>query len=359
MPPSALHAAGTSCYPTPPGLVSWWRAEGDGADAVDGNDALLQMGTGFAAGKVGAAFSLDGVNDRITVPDAPNLRPATLTLEGWFYFDRIRTVVMVEKWAPNRRGWEMFLAAGTRQIVAFFHGTDGVSSNTRIDPGRWYHVAMTYDGAAHRLYVDGVLEQLQPRVIVIDDNAAANLTIGYSGFWNGNYVDGSIDEVALYDRALTGDEIASIHAAGTDGKCERMDVRIDALLGRDTDRLNLRSRAPMRVAILTTRIEDGEAVDFDASTVEPLSVRLGEASPLHSPTEPSFDPQHRKDVDEDGDIDLLLHFDPASTGIGIGDTGVCLQGKAGNYVVQGCDTIEPFDGPTNDASPNSTGGGKP
>ena len=47
------------------GLVSYWRANGDTTDAFDGNHGTLKNGAGFAAGKVGQAFSLDGVNDYV------------------------------------------------------------------------------------------------------------------------------------------------------------------------------------------------------------------------------------------------------------------------------------------------------
>ena len=52
-----------TCTPAPSGLVSWWRAEGDARDFWDGNHGSLQNGATFAAGKVGQAFSFDGIND--------------------------------------------------------------------------------------------------------------------------------------------------------------------------------------------------------------------------------------------------------------------------------------------------------
>ena len=79
------------------------------------------------------------------------------------------------------------------------------------------------------------------------------------------------------------------------------------------------------MAILTTSVADGDAVDFDATTVDPFTVRFGpdEAGKAH-PRQPLG---HIEDVDGDGDLDLLLHFSTAATGLACGDTEAILTGK--------------------------------
>ena len=74
--------------PAPSGLVSWWQAEGNALDSADGNNGTLQNGATIVAGKVGQAFSLDGVDDVVLVPDAPNLRfgpTSPMTLDMWVF----------------------------------------------------------------------------------------------------------------------------------------------------------------------------------------------------------------------------------------------------------------------------------
>src|SRR5205807_2619386 len=67
-----------------PGTVSWWKAEGNANDAVDGNNGTLVNGTSFAAGEVGQAFSLDGLDDYVQIPDSANLSVrAALSIEAW------------------------------------------------------------------------------------------------------------------------------------------------------------------------------------------------------------------------------------------------------------------------------------
>src|SRR5207247_9680385 len=74
----------SNCVPTPQGLVSWWRAESNALDSADSNNGTLLNGTTFAPGLVGQAFSFDGIDDKIIIPDAANLRLTNaFTIEGW------------------------------------------------------------------------------------------------------------------------------------------------------------------------------------------------------------------------------------------------------------------------------------
>ena len=62
-------AAGAQvCVPPPPGMVSWWPGDGNANDIQDGNHGTLRNGATFAPGKVGQAFSLDGVAASVDVP---------------------------------------------------------------------------------------------------------------------------------------------------------------------------------------------------------------------------------------------------------------------------------------------------
>ncbi|HMF15245.1 MAG TPA: hypothetical protein VKE94_23180, partial [Gemmataceae bacterium] len=66
----------------PTGIVSWWRADGNAADSVSGNNGTLQGGATVATGKAGQAFNLTG-NGYVQIPETSALLPTQLTLEGW------------------------------------------------------------------------------------------------------------------------------------------------------------------------------------------------------------------------------------------------------------------------------------
>ena len=105
-------------------------------------------------------------------------------------------------------------------------------------------------------------------------------------------------------------------------------VAIDVIPGSDTNPIDPESEAVIPVAILT-------AAEFDATAVDPLSVNFGPRG-----AEEDDDQVQVEDVDEDGDLDLLLHFQTPDTGIQCGDTHVSLTGKTfGGRAFEGSDSI--------------------
>ena len=173
---------------------------------------------------MGQAFSLDGSTGSVEIPDAPALRPVSLTLEAWVAFDTITGVrVVFDKlvgtsinfsyalWLENAT-----LAVGDATAIGTIH-----SAAFSPAPGRWYHLAYTFDDGTKQqaLYVDG-------RQVVA---GTASRSIGYDGQplllgrgrQNGTanfFLQGRIDEAAVYNRVLSAAEIAAIYNAGAAGK---------------------------------------------------------------------------------------------------------------------------------------------
>ncbi|MFQ6119614.1 MAG: fibronectin type III domain-containing protein, partial [Methanosarcinales archaeon] len=85
-------AKAQSCVEAPPDLVSWWPGDGDANDIIDGNDGTLQNGVTFAAGQVGQAFSLDGIDDFVDLGNASNLHVSAgdFTVDAWVFFNTLR-----------------------------------------------------------------------------------------------------------------------------------------------------------------------------------------------------------------------------------------------------------------------------
>lgn len=105
-------------------------------------------------------------------------------------------------------------------------------------------------------------------------------------------------------------------------------VSIDIKPGTNRNPVNLRSKGVIRVAILTT-------ADFDASTVDPDSVRFGPAGAIEA-----HGRGHAEDVGDDGDLDLLFHFRIRDTGIALGDVQACLMGQTfDGTAIEGCDAV--------------------
>ena len=111
---------------------------------------------------------------------------------------------------------------------------------------------------------------------------------------------------------------------------DALEVAIDVPLGS----INLGSHGVIPVFLLTTP-------SFDATTVDPATVCFGDAEdPAQHDCTDAHGRGHSQDVDRDGDLDLVLHFEARETGIDAGDTEACLEGEAtGGVFVEGCDAI--------------------
>ena len=227
-----LTAASTpACDPPPPGLISWWRGENNANDALGANNgALSPSGAGYAPGLVSEAFQFDGTNGYVSVPDAASLKPANVTVEGWVWLDPNlpsntggeQIVFKKNTWSAWFEGYSLLklpVANGdgtSSERFQFVVSRDGdqvvINSQTIAQRGVWYHVAATYDGNQLVLYVNGVPEASAVAGFPLDYDTTP-LYIGTTGTWQPylNMFGGLIDEMSLYDRALSSNEIAAIY----------------------------------------------------------------------------------------------------------------------------------------------------
>jgi hypothetical protein len=236
------------CTPPPPNLVSWWPGDENANDIEGSNNGTLQNGATLAAGKVGQAFSFDGVNDYVRVPDNPNLYPGagSLSVDAW-----IRTPQVPGHYATIISHYECANSCPSLQassLYSLYVNPDGklegelrdsantyqaLTSTTVVADNTFHHVAMVRDttNSQFRLYVDGVPEASAVLTVtgtIKDDDGeadpvtlAATIQNSFSGC--GCPVDlfsGIIDEVEYLNRALSQTEIAGIVNAGSAGKCK-------------------------------------------------------------------------------------------------------------------------------------------
>ncbi len=203
--------------PVPSSLVGAWSFdETTGATAVDasghGNVGTLTGATRSAAGRYGRALSFDGIDDWVTVADAPSLDLTTgMTLEAWVrpavHGGDWRTVLLKEQ--PGQLAWGMYSneGGGRPSGHAYVGGDRGLAGTSTLPLNTWSHLAVTYDGAALRLFVNGAQVAVAPLSgpMVV---SASPLRIGGNAVWS-EWFSGLIDEVRVHDRALTAAQIAA------------------------------------------------------------------------------------------------------------------------------------------------------
>ena len=207
-------------YSTTYGLVSWWPGEGNANDIAGTNNGTLMNGVGFVAGEVGQAFSFDGTS-YVSIPDSPSLDGFTnrITIEAWIKVNQFPSGDWTAIVTKGDSSWRLHRYGSTSTIALSVGGlSNGNLAGTRsVNDGQWHHVAGVYDGINLFLYVDGTLDASAPATGIMAQNNYP-VCIGENAQMPGRRWNGWIDEVSIYNRALTASEIQAIFAAGSGGK---------------------------------------------------------------------------------------------------------------------------------------------
>jgi hypothetical protein len=234
--PEASRAQG-SCTQAPAGLVGWWRAEGNANDATGLNNGVAEGGLGYMAGEDGQAFNFNGSDADVRIPASATLDVgvgAGFTVECWINPVEVDTQRPLIEWndgqgfmgthfwisVPGLSGGSGSLWANLVDVTDTYHQ---ISTHTGLlVPSQFQHVALTYDKASGltKIYINGVVAA-QANLGSFTPYTTSDLYLGLrpSGVIAGDRFLGDMDEVSLYNRALSDSEIGSIYGAGAAGKC--------------------------------------------------------------------------------------------------------------------------------------------
>lgn len=226
------------CTPPPSGLVGWWRGEGNTVDEVYGNDGVLVNSNyvHYTNGVVGEAFDIGPVpygvyGAVVSVPDIPAYQLTnSLSIEAWV--KPLGTGAKILERGDSRPGMDPYGLSMEEANEFQFQITDPTGASARVvyhqvNYGQWYYIVATLDGnsGAMKLYVNGnLVAQTNTTIrpmgpLIASDNPGIGIgNCHYDGINNFPF-DGIIDEVSLYNRALSSNEVAAIYAAGSAGKC--------------------------------------------------------------------------------------------------------------------------------------------
>jgi hypothetical protein len=222
--PYALHTFGIADGP----VVHLNFNEGSGSIAHDssghGNDCTLQAGItseDWVDGKFGGAINPDGASDEYGECPSSISFDDELTFSAWINADLLgqRAIISKMSWNSSSMKWHgAFLLIRNDDTVGFIlaDGTTQIElgSPTVLTTGQWYHVAGTYDGSRGALYVDGELVASVTTSVFDDPGAWYPLSLNRWPGWHEGRFDGTMDEVRVYKRALSSEEIAKLASHG-------------------------------------------------------------------------------------------------------------------------------------------------
>jgi hypothetical protein len=283
-------------------------------------------------GDANRAYCFDGADDYINIGQQPNF-PSwdTYAVSVWFLNDG---------GGDQGRGYGQKIIDKTTWYTDFYLSVSGdgngylvwqtyenysggsiVEQSKNYTDGKWHHVVINKNGSSGELWIDGQL--VGTSEIMKTVNNSQPLLFGYSvsgDFYQRKYWSGKLDDIRLYDRMLSEEEIQQLGYLA---------VTIDVKPGSDPNTINPLSKGVIPVAILSIG-------NFDATQVDASSVEFGPngAKETHGQG-------HVEDVDGDGVPDMMLHFKTQETGIQCGDTEATLTGETfGGEKFMGTDSIQ-------------------
>ena len=194
-------------------LAGYWKFDEDSGLAVsdssgNGRTGIISGGGSLSSvGKNGHALSLDGTGHA----SVPSVNPSEqVSVTGWF-----------KRAGPPSDAFHMLYMQGTEVQLGVYDpdgslrasvatdedGEQGFNSGGGLSDGKWHFVAMTYDGSAVNAYIDGNLAGTLPAAGAIEGGEPT-----YIGGDGNYYANGSIDEMRVYTRALTQQEISMLYS---------------------------------------------------------------------------------------------------------------------------------------------------
>jgi hypothetical protein len=211
--------------PPTAGLIAWWAGDGNANDVVGGHNGTLVGGT-YGPGILGTdqAFSLDGADDSVQVPNDPawNLGSSDFTIDLWVKYNALRPDSVgqpqsvfighdegggnTNKWFFAYGGGDLYWHMNSPFTGPIFLGLAPFAPNLN----QWYNLALTRSRSTFTIYANGTAVASANSSLPVPD-ANAPLTLGEAESPPGNFLmNGSMDDVLLYNRALSAQEIAGL-----------------------------------------------------------------------------------------------------------------------------------------------------
>ncbi len=213
--------AQTNCAQPPAGLLGWWPAEANASDRIGSLPGTLQgSASATNAGFIGRAFTLDGTNAAVDLGNWFNLQSFTLSLWIKAGVTQQTDADVLDNNHTDSRSWAIQYA-NTNNTHSW--GAAGIGAiSFELTPGTWQHLAVTVDtNHVASLYLDGNLAGFVNGSGPIAYDGTEFLRLGRWG-GGGRFWSGQLDELMLWNRALSAGEVAAIRAAGTNGICNQV-----------------------------------------------------------------------------------------------------------------------------------------
>jgi hypothetical protein len=203
------------------GLVGWWKMDGNAKDSTPyGDNGTLNGAPSLATDRKGtanSAYSFNGTSQSISVPTT-NLPASKITVSAWV---NQSTKVNWYDIVPNNwggaglvKGWDLYTDSSGTAIFGLWNNTEtqfNAYCNSALTTNSWHLITGTFDGTTVRAYFDGVLCGITATPtgsLTLSTTNQATFRIGEVGGGSSTH---SVDDVRIYNRALSGNEITNMY----------------------------------------------------------------------------------------------------------------------------------------------------
>jgi hypothetical protein len=265
-------------------LVSWYKGEGNALDSKGTNNGTATIAPfDFAAGKINQSFFPKGGN--ALIPDAPSLQPASLTLQTWVKSvapGNFRYVISKSR-AAGGVSYAIYTGGGGGLLffVNLASGGGTVFSPTvppQVWDGAWHLVTASYDGSFVRMYLDGLevgTGTVVPNANGIDYTSPNQLVFADYQAPGGLSFTGQIDDVQLYSRALTPEEVKSYYTAANLISWWRAETTADDSIGSNNGTVTGNTTyANSRLTGKAFNTTDGAVEIPDSAGLQPTNITI-------------------------------------------------------------------------------------
>lgn len=232
------------------GLVAYWPFNGNAKDeSGNGNDGIVNGAT-LAADRFGgtkSSFNFDGSSSRISIPNSSNFQFSTsLSVVAWIRFTAYPSAhaSILSHWYDGTdpdRGFNLEVSSTGSVAFNTSPTTSAATPAMTLNDGKWHLFIGSLDGLHQRVYIDGVCRSTTPFSGSIS-NQNVPLTIGYDADIGtemaGYFFNGAIDDIRIYNRELSTDEIQALYHEG--GYQPPLDAPTLSASGKDSTSISLR-----------------------------------------------------------------------------------------------------------------------
>jgi len=220
---ASVTASSKCCAPSSPAALLHFAFEPTDDNSVTDSSGNAYHGVNVGAiytesGHLGNAMDFNGINQKV-IADYPGLHSGgktQITVMAWI---NLRSFQVTDSWNANpialqwqeSNGPWLFTVASSKKLGLSWNGGPNTEGQTILNSNEWYHVAVTYDGAKVKFYVNGQPDGEYPLAITF--LGSAFIEIAGSSI-DDEYTDGKLDEVLIFDHALTSGEVNSIFVNG-------------------------------------------------------------------------------------------------------------------------------------------------